>query len=50
MLPDTCGQFNPRRQLVRSLVSKGIVAYGNIEGYNVHAYFHMNSISYTIPA
>jgi hypothetical protein len=28
----------------------GNVAYGNIEGYNVHAYFHMDSISYTIPA
>jgi hypothetical protein len=27
-----------------------VVAYGNIEGYNVHAYFHMDSISYTIPA
>ena len=26
------------------------VAYGNIEGYNVHAYSHMDSISYTIPA
>jgi hypothetical protein len=25
-------------------------AYGNIEGYNVHAYSHMDSISYTIPA
>jgi hypothetical protein len=27
-----------------------IVAYGNIEDYNVHAYSHMDSISYTIPA
>jgi hypothetical protein len=26
------------------------VAYGGIEGYNVHAYSHMDSISYTIPA
>jgi hypothetical protein len=26
------------------------VAYGNIEGYNVHAYSHMDSISYTVPA
>jgi hypothetical protein len=26
------------------------VAYGHIEGYNVHAYSHMDSISYTIPA
>jgi hypothetical protein len=26
------------------------VTYGNIEGYNMHAYSHMDSISYTIPA
>jgi hypothetical protein len=29
---------------------RGSVTYGNIEGYNMHAYSHMDSISYTIPA
>jgi hypothetical protein len=65
-LGNACSAKNKRRTIKRflhlwtqkvplcTLNGKGYLAssveYGNIEGYNVHAYSHVDSISYTIPA